>query len=320
MVMKYFLNLLLFTFLMGAFVSAHSSVSMAQSSFAIAATVNKSAISESDVNDRLKLTFASSGVPKSNVEKNSARTQALNLLIEEELKIQEAERQNLSVTKEEIDVGFANLAKQNNMTADQFKIILEQQGIPVSTLRQQVKAQLAWIKVVTQVLRPKVDVSENDINAKMALMKDKIGATEYNAFDIFLPVTNESEEAKIKELAEKIIAELKAGRAPFEMAAAQFSKSETAPRGGSLGWVKEGDLPKELDLAVRSLSKGQISPPIRGLGGYYILTVKETRIASKETLPSEDEMLNTIGLERLERLATRYLSDIKSAAFIDRRG
>jgi peptidyl-prolyl cis-trans isomerase SurA len=318
--MKYFLNLFCFIFLMGAVFSVGSVQVMAQSSFAIAATVNKSAISESDVTDRLKLFFASSGMPESNVEKNVARTQALNILIEEELKIQEAEKQNLSVTKEEVDAGFANLAQQNKMTADQFSIVLQQQGVPVSTLRHQVKAQLAWVKVVTQVLRPKIDVSENDINAKMALMKDKIGSTEYQAFDIFLPVENEAEEVQIKSLAQKIVAELKAGRAPFEMAAAQFSKSESAPRGGSLGWVKEGELPKELDLAVRSLNKGQISSPIRGLGGFYIVTVKDTRKTSDKTLPSEDEVLNNIGLQRLERLASRYLSDIKSAAFIDRRG
>lgn len=313
--MKNILTILVLTLLI-----AFPSTGQASESFDIAATVNKSAISESDVNDRLKLIFASSGMPKNKQDRDRARTQALNVLIEEELKIQEAERQNLNVTDEEIDQGFASLAQQNNMSPEEFSAVLQKQGIPKTTLLHQIKSQVAWVKIVKNVLRPKIDVSENDVNAKMDRMKDNIGATEYNASEIFLPVSNPQDEEKTKRLALKIISEINAGRAPFELAASQFSQSESAGRGGSLGWVKEEDLPKELGLVLKSLDQGQISTPVRGMAGYHILTLKEIRTASTETIPSEDEVLNSIGLERLERLSQRYLSDIKSAAFIDRRG
>lgn len=292
---------------------------MAETSFGIAATVNKDAISESDVNDRMKLIFASSGIPNTKESRGKVKPQALDILIEEQLKIQEADRNNLSVTDEEIDNAFGAMAAQNQMSAEEFAKVMTRSGIPRQTLRRQIKAQIAWRKVIASVLRPRIDVTENDVTAKMTRLKENLGKTEYQVSEIFLPVIKEKEDKKIKELGEKLTQEIKNGRAPFGVVAAQFSKSSSAQQGGALGWVQEGELPKELDVVVRSLSEGQISPPIKGLSGYHILTLAGTRQISEETLPKEEDVLNAIGLQRLDRLQKRHLADIRSSSFIDRR-
>ncbi len=288
-------------------------------SFSIAATVNKSAISDNDVNDRIKLVFASSGVRSTEENKRQAYPQALNSLIEEQLQIQEAERQNLAVSDEEVLEGFAKMGEQNSMTAEQFEVVIGQQGIPKSTLFQKIKAQIAWRNVITKILRPQIDVTENDVNARLDRLKDNVGKTEYNIAEIFLPVTETSPDKDTKQLAQKLNAEMKAQRVNFKVVAAQFSKAPSAKQGGMVGWVQEGELPKELDTAIRSLNVGQISTPIRTLSGYYIVVLLQKREISADTLPSEEDVLNAIGLERLDRLQQRYLSDIRSAAFIDRR-
>lgn len=294
-------------------------VAQAATSFSIAATVNKSAISEADVEDRMQLLLASSGMRSTKENDARIRPQALDILIEEELKIQEAEKNNLAVTPEELDQAFQAMAQQNKLTPEQFIQVMQQQGIPKATLMRQIKAQISWTKVITSILRPQVDVSENDINAKMERVKANIGKMEYQASEIFLPVTAENDDTSIGELATKLVEEMKLGRAPFDVVALQFSKSNTAPQGGAMGWVQEGQLPKELDVVLKSLSQGQISPPIKSLDGYYILSVSDKRSVAGESLPSEDAVLNSIGLERLDRLQQRYLADIRSAAFIDKR-
>ena len=290
-----------------------------KSGFGIVATVNDDAISKRDLDDRMKLIFASSGMPPTKESQAKVKPQALDILIDEQLKIQEATRNEMSVTEEEIDEAFGKMAAQNKMEPAQFAQVMTKSGIPQGTLRRQIKAQLAWTKVIGGVLRPRIDVTENDINTKMDRMKDNIGKTEYMVSEIFLPVKDTSEDKKIKELGTKLISEMKAGRAPFEVVAAQFSKSNSAQQGGSMGWVQEGDLPKELDVVVKSLSAGQISPPVKGLSGYHILTLKEKRQISEETLPEEDSVLNAIGLQRLDKLQKRHLDDLRSASFIDRR-
>ncbi len=286
-------------------------------SFGIAATVNKDAISEADVKDRMKLTFASSGVRDSKKNREKFWVQALNSLIEEQLKIQESERQSLSVTSEEVGNGFKVMADQNKLTTEQFSSVLKQQGIPKQTLLNQIKAQVAWSKVISSVLRPKINVSESDVNAKIDRLKEGMGQTESLVFEIFLPVRTPKEEAKTKQMANQLIQEIKQKRAPFSVVAAQFSKAPSAQNGGSLGWVQDDGLPKELNLVLKSLGEGQISPPVRTLSGFHILSVAKKRIVSEETLPKMDDVLNAIGLERLNRSQERYLADIRSTAFIN---
>ena len=310
---KYILFLLAFCSI-GLVIPAQANVS-----FGIAATVNKDAISEGDVQDRISLIMASSGMANTQENRIKVKNQALSVLIEEQLKIQEATKNNLEVSNAEIDEAFGEMAARNKLAPTEFAKVMSQSGVTASTLRQQIKAQIAWSKVVSGVLRPRVDVSDNDIAARLERLKNNIGKTEYKISEIFLPVNAPTEDQKAKELGLQLIQEVKGGRAPFGVVASQFSKASSAVQGGSIGWVQEGDLPQELDVVVKSLSKGQISPPIKSLSGYYILTLADQRTISQENLPSDDEVLNSIGLQRLDKLQKRHLADIQSASFIDRR-
>ncbi len=291
----------------------------AEQSFGIAATVNEDAISQSDIDARMVLFLVSTGTPPTQENVMAARDQVLNILIEEQLKIQEAERLNQEITQEEIIEGFEKLAIQNNLTAQEFEGALSQQGIPKSTMFRQIKSQLAWSKVVASYLRPQINVTETDINAKMDQMKAKIGKEEYLVSEIFLPIKSDEDEVEMKQLAMKLMEEIKMRGAPFGMVATQFSKSASAANGGQMGWISEGELPKELDLVLRTLDEKTISPPIRGLSGYHILAIREKRMKTVDTMPEEDVVLNAIGLERLDRLQKRHLSDLEAAAFIERR-
>lgn len=291
----------------------------AAESFGIAATVNKDAISESDLQDRMKLILASAGLQNTKSNRNKVASQALDSLIEEQIKRQEAEKQNLLITPDDVTKGFEAIAGQNNLDADQFSQLLKKQGIPKSTLLSQIEAQIAWTKVIQSVLRPRVDVSETDVNAKMERIQGNIGKVEYEVSEIFLPVNGEEDEEEVKLLVQKLVQEIKFDGTPFESMATRFSKSQSAENGGAMGWIQEGELSKELDLVLRNLNEGQVSSPIRVPAGYHVIKVTKKRTSSGETLPTQDDVLNSIGLERLDRLQQRYLADLKSAAFIDRR-
>jgi len=76
----------------------------------------------------------------------------------------------------------------------------------------------------------------------------------------------------------------------------------------------------ERAVVFKALSEGQVSPPVQSVSGFHILTVTKRRSVSGKTLPTDEQVLNSIGLQRLDRLQRRYLSDIRSAAFIDKRG
>src|SRR5690606_33758858 len=117
----------------------------------------------------------------------------------------EAARNKVEVTQQEVEAGFATLAGQNNFSAEQFSQILKQQGIPRTTLYNQIKAQIAWSGVIQKVLRPRVSVSQTDVDDRVTRMKAQLGKTEYLVSEIFLPVGDGDKEADVRALSGKLL-------------------------------------------------------------------------------------------------------------------
>src|SRR5690606_10759368 len=95
--------------------------------------------------------------------------------------------------------------------------------------------------------------------------------------EIFLPVDSPSEEAEVQATAERLVQQLRGG-ADFGAIARQFSRGTTAREGGDVGWVQEGQLAARLDQALAGLQPGDITDPIRGTGGIYILRLVDRRL------------------------------------------
>lgn len=285
----------------------------------IAAVVNDGVVSMTDLTDRLRLVMISSGLPDTPEIREKLSAQVMSALIEEKIKVQEAERLGLEVTDEDVQNGFATIAQQNKMEAAQFEQVLQQSGINIATMYQQIRAQIAWTKVVQSQLRPRIVVTDADIEEELNRLNRNIGKTEYLVAEIALPVESAEAENKVKKLAENLIGEMRAGKAPFFKVAQQFSKAPGAPQGGDLGWIGAGQLPEELDQVLKTMEQGAISAPIRAVDGYHILLLRETREITPETIPSRDDIMSSIGLQRLERAQRRHYMDLRSAAFVETR-
>jgi len=289
------------------------------SEMGIAIVVNEDAITHSDLSDRFRLILASSRIPDGPEARARLTPQIVNSLIEEQLKFQEGARNNVEASQSEINKGFATIAKQNGLEADEFRKALSQSGINIETMERQIHSQIIWSKVVAKRLRPQVRVSESDIDTVVERFKNNIGNTEYLVSEIFLPVEASKDEAQIKDLAANLAQEMQNGKAPFFRVAQQFSKAPGAPQGGDLGWVQAGQLSRDLDAVLVTLAPKQVSDPIRSLGGYHILLLREKRIIAEETMPERDAVGSRLGMGRLDRLQQRLLMDLKASAFIENR-
>lgn len=285
----------------------------------IAIVVNEDAITHSDIEDRLHLIMASSGMPNSPEIKQKLLPQVVSGMIDEQIRLQEAKKKGVEVSQAEIDSSFAELAAQNKLKPEQFKEVMKRGGLRVESLQAQIRAHLAWVKLVQKELRPKITVSESDIESKMALMRGNIGKNEYLVAEIFLPVDDIKKEADAGQLAAQLVRDIRAKKAPFFKLAQQFSQSAGAAQGGDLGWVQQGQLAQELDAVLPAIGPGNISEPVRSLSGYHILMVREQRQIAEQNMPDRDKVMNMIGQERLERQARRYHMDLKAAAYIDNR-
>ena len=70
--------------------------------------------------------------------------------------------------------------------------------------------------------------------------------------------------------AEKIYARLRAGES-FESLARQYSTCPSKSKGGDLGWFKEGQMDPAFENAVRRMSNGTLSRPVKTQFGYHII-------------------------------------------------
>ena len=285
----------------------------------IAVVVNQGVITQSNVNDRTNLIATSTGMPQTPELMAKLRPQIVDMLIDEEIKMQEAKRLKVEVSKEEIAGGFYQVAKNNNIPVEDFRKALLSRGINLGTMDSQIQAQIAWGKVIQKRIRPQVDVSDADIDSELEMLKAKIGKTEYRVADIFLPVTDQKKESEVSELAGKIVAQLKQKPELFPRIAQQVSQAPGAAQGGMIGWVSEGQLSPEVDEKLPSLEVNQISDPIKTSVGYHILTVREKRQITTETLPTRDAILERLGMERLDRAQRRYMMDLRSSSYIESR-
>jgi len=285
----------------------------------IAAIVNTDAISGRDVDDRMTMLMASSGLPQTQEIRDKIRPQVIAGLIDEQIKLQEAKRLELKVTPEEIAQGFSTIAQQNKLTPQEFEEMIIRTGIKRKTMEDQIRAQLAWNKVIQTRIRPQITISDTDVDAFLLRLKESSGKTQFLLAEIFLPVNDNAQENDVRAVAERLASEIRAGKVPFSRVAQQFSQAAGAPQGGDLGWVQEGQMPGELEDAIKALQVNTISPPVRSLGGFHLFLLRDKRALTAENLPSREQVAAILGSERMERSQRRYLLDLRSAAFIDTR-
>ena len=80
--------------------------------------------------------------------------------------LQEAHRRSVSVRDAEIKKAYALLAKQNNVPEDKFAEFLEQLGVPERSLKEQIRAQIAWSKLLQRQLENSIRKRSGDYQGR----------------------------------------------------------------------------------------------------------------------------------------------------------
>lgn len=257
----------------------------------IAAVVGGDIVTTTDLKDRAEMLLKSSGKAPSREMFERVKTQVLEGLIAETVQIQEAKKQGVIVGDAEIEEGFKKIAEGNKMSVEQFKGILKKQGIRLTSIERQIRAQLGWGKVIQQVLRPRITIGPSEIAAEKARMVASSGKREYLAAEIFLPVSAPADDARVRALAQTLAGQIRKGKS-FPQIAREQSQSASAAQGGMMGWVTEGQLEGALDKALAALPKDKVSDPVKGEDGYYLLYVRDVRTI--DSLSTADEAVLSI--------------------------
>jgi peptidyl-prolyl cis-trans isomerase SurA len=243
----------------------------------IVAVVNDEVISAQDLNERLQLVTLTSGISDSEQARARLAPQVLRSLIEESLQLQEAERLGITVEDAEIQQALANIAERNRMTVETMQRFFAQNGINLATLLEQVRAQIAWVKVVNREIVPRVTVTVDQLEMAVEEARRNEGEPEYLLSEIVLPVDSPAQAQTVAQDAARLVQTLREG-ASFESLAAQVSAAASAERGGDVGWMRSSALPGELRDTLEGMRENEISDPIPSPVGYYIFWLRDRRL------------------------------------------
>ncbi|MEE9140962.1 MAG: peptidylprolyl isomerase [Alphaproteobacteria bacterium] len=243
----------------------------------IAAVVNDDIISVLDITERLKLVIFSSNLEDSPEIRQRLLPAVLRTLIDERLQIQEAERINARITDAEIEAALARILKRNEVAEGSLDTFFAEEGISKDTVVAQVRATIAWSKVIRRRIRPDIDIGEDEVDEALAHMEAIKDKPQNLVAEIFLAVDYPEQDAQVRETAERLVAQIRKG-ADFPALARQFSQSGTALAGGDIGWVREGELDEELEAVLAKMRPPAISVPIRTVTGYHILLLRDRQV------------------------------------------
>ena len=249
-----------------------------QSSLNIVAIVNDEIISDYDLQSRIDFVLFSSGLPNNPNERKRIRYRILNNLINQKLMLQQAKQEKINVSRKQIGEFIGQVEKRNQMLKGDMAKLLNKNNMDTLTYERQVEAKIAWGQIIRNKLAKSGELDEETINAQIRLIRNYKGRPEYLVAEIFISFDAGRSDLKEQELVNRLYQQIKGGT-PFGQVARSFSESASAARNGNLGWIREDQLDPNLAKIISNLQRDELSVPVKAPDGYYILLLKNKRLA-----------------------------------------
>lgn len=282
------------------FALAVGSISPTQAA-SVKVTVNGDPITDIQIAQRLKLF---------QLEGRSGRDAATKELIDETLQLQEAKRLGITVTDAQVDEAILGVARNIKMSADKLREVLNAAGVNIDTLRDRLRAAIAWQGVTGAAIAPKVQISDLELDQQAAGMVTETTSYDYVLKEVlFLTGTGRSASSRT--------AEANQYRRSFSGCdgAVQLSTSYTDAAVLTLGRRHATQLPEAVAKELAGLNVGDITKPRVVENGVSMLAVC-SKASARDLTFVKDQIREEKGQAALTTEVASYLANLRSKANI----
>lgn len=288
-------------------------ITLFENKLKIYALVNGEVITSSDMQSRINAFILTTGIPYNAKTKSMITTKVLQAAIDEKLKLQEAKKNKIEITPQEVKKAVKEFEQANGMKAGQLNKVLSEAKVRMNIWTKQIEADLAWKKLVANKGYSRMNISETEINRAFDDIRKDMKTQKYMVSEL---VINKKDAKDIKELAEVLRQDPR-----FELYAMQFSQSPSAANGGHLGWVTKGKLPATLENVIVKLKDGEVSNPVAYGNDYYIFKMEKVfnPVTDAKSLPSKKEVKAYLENKKLEEFSSKYIKDLRNRALIEKK-
>jgi len=248
-----------------------------------------------------------------------SRKRAIEELIEESLMLQEAKRRKVSVSEAEVDKRIAAMAKSGNKdrSVSEFLKAFEQQGINPDTMRQRIRAQLAWRDVIRKLYGFRIASLVGTSQASEAGPAARAKDTKFDVRRLRIPASGSGQAgfARAYLRGESIRKQFSSCSGLGELAQ-RLSGASVERYSGKTAAA----FPRDARPLLLKASAGQMLPPMLASGSIDLYAVCAKKAPQIEG-GNEDQ-----GASRSDRrqqefqiYARRHLTDLRQDALIERR-
>lgn len=267
----------------------------------------------------------------------AAESQVLKDLVEkmvdEELEAQAAEKAKITVTPEEVDNAFRNVAASQRITVQAlFREALLKSGLSEQEYRDEIRRQLLEGKMLQLRVKGRVRITEEDVKAMYdKVRREERKRREFHPAWIVLRIMPGSSPQAVEEraaLAAQIAERARKGE-DFASLAQQYSDdTQTRETGGDLGirstqaMLAQGGrravMAPELEAVLMGMEPGQVSAPQRAGDAIVVMKLLSRQPSRYTTLDAaKNEMLQRLQAEILEKAKRKWLEELKQRTHLD---
>ena len=262
------------------------------------------AITQSDVVNEIKILLILNNQSYTDEIRDQLQQIAINSIIKRTIKEIEVKKNNFfAYSEKDLVAELIRLADNMNVDIETLKNICASNELDFSIIKNNIKVELMWNSIIFQLYKNKLTINPEEINESLKLKQNKKEVYEYLISEILIKNTDENTNInlKSKELKDKIQNE------GFDTVARNVSISESALRGGDLGWVNENAIAKKIKPTIVETLIGSISKPIVLPNGILFFKVRDKRKIEKK-LTLEEEKNQLVKLEKIKILKMHSLT------------
>lgn len=220
------------------------------------------------------------------VQQNITRSDAIDMLIQENIILEKAKLEGIEVKDSEIERRLNEAIKNVSSqfpSYDKFLQALSMQGLSLEKLkkqyREQISKQILKQTILNQEVFNNVSVTNFDLkeyyDTHLDSLPQRPKTLKLGIIKVGAKVSKENLDKSLEKI-KMIQNELDKGKDFAEMAK-EYSDGPSGKNGGNLGYFSRGSMVKPFEEAAFNLEVGEVSEPVKTKFGYHLIKVEDKK-------------------------------------------
>ena len=282
--------------------------SFCENNNAIIITVGNQPITRMDLIKEIKFVSILSKTEINTSNREEIKNIAIRTLVKRTIKKNEIDRLKVtSYNKKDLELQISKVANNLDLDKNGLKLLLYQHSLDYENLVENFEVDLKWNTAIFKLYKNKIALNTIEIENKIDEERKKIRS---NKLLLLSEIQVNYSTDNLRSMSEKVLKDI--NEIGFTNTAKKLSISNSAEKGGELGWIAEDKLSKVIIENIKNLQNGQISQPI-ALNGTLIFVKK---IDEKDVTPDltqiKKSVVNQEKMKKLDMFSNSHYSDLEA--------